>query len=867
MKKSIIAFGAVLSAFVLFASESVWKGGSSGEWNNPDNWSAGVPNAADAIAVINATGNTSITLVSDVTAGGIKVTGAFEVAIGGQKTITLSSASKEVFTDIGEGATLVMDNVLTCAKNSGTTFVKKGKGYHRQGTSTSTSSDGTKMYLSNYSKVDVAGGVLELKFREHSNGLSSSDVVIRSGAKLVKTSANAIADDCKIHIEKDGIFDGGLCQDCIGGFTGAGVATNLSMFVSFPVDKGPFRFDGRLHGVFEIKPSPYPAQGELKDRRFIVGARDTLKYCTLNFCDEVYEDIPDILQFAPDAGGVFEVKIIEVRQYKVEIPRTWTIKLTDTEGKPVEIIVDGRNGLFARGTIAGKGSVTHKSSEEWTVTNGMLKAEGTLTAMSKACISLGNYDAACDGDITSFSKMVLEKNSIFNHKNVAYTLYPMNITGDGGFYFYDKAKIAFDDLSMTNGMLKFQGGSAAEVTFNGGCSSNLDFDVVYNTNGVVKINGGDFTFKNVISGEANKKWIQTGGTVRSTYPVSGYGSKNVEGTSDVFYYISGGELHSSTANSYGRGLGLEASGDAKVYLTSDPDIYYYHRVSSDGLSYTLRIKDSALVSGDGLHFASGAPETEKPYSSVLDLQGGELRLTGGFELLGKDSDYPTYSGTIYFNGGLLHSVMNEPLDLRNWKFKGLVSGIVQERGARIKTSFDKVMSVLSFGPSLVSGTVAPAKDGGLSKYGRGILEIPSNCSYNGDTYIGPGGGLQFPVKNADFSPCGPGSVTLDSGFILTLDESKTVSYATGEGSKFSFGGTSMIAFNKTGSAVLGNAGAAANSVLARNGTGILLLGSYHTRNAVMGTGMKVKVNGGIDCDADTKLPAVPVFQYARPASG
>jgi hypothetical protein len=101
MKKSIIAFGAVLSAFVLFASESVWKGGSSGEWNNPDNWSAGVPNAADAIAVINATGNTSITLVSDVTAGGIKVTGAFEVAIGGQKTITLSSASKEVFTDVG----------------------------------------------------------------------------------------------------------------------------------------------------------------------------------------------------------------------------------------------------------------------------------------------------------------------------------------------------------------------------------------------------------------------------------------------------------------------------------------------------------------------------------------------------------------------------------------------------------------------------------------------------------------------------------------------------------------------------------------------------------------------------------------------
>jgi hypothetical protein len=170
-------------------AENVWRGGTSGEWNIAENWSLGkVPNAKDDVAVINATSDTTITLTQNITLGGIKVTGNFVVLIDGDKAITTSSSSGEVYSDIGEGATLKVDNTFSSTTSPKMKFIKRGKGVHQQGVGTSTESTDS-MYMKNYSYFEVAEGKVDLHFRNHANGLSCSDIIIRNGATYNATGA------------------------------------------------------------------------------------------------------------------------------------------------------------------------------------------------------------------------------------------------------------------------------------------------------------------------------------------------------------------------------------------------------------------------------------------------------------------------------------------------------------------------------------------------------------------------------------------------------------------------------------------------------------------------------------------------------
>ena len=71
MKK--LLFVILLFPRLIFTSD--WTG-TSGDWNNAGNWSAGVPNAADAIAVFPSPGGSyTITLDISPTVGTFTVTG------------------------------------------------------------------------------------------------------------------------------------------------------------------------------------------------------------------------------------------------------------------------------------------------------------------------------------------------------------------------------------------------------------------------------------------------------------------------------------------------------------------------------------------------------------------------------------------------------------------------------------------------------------------------------------------------------------------------------------------------------------------------------------------------------------------------
>lgn len=849
-----------------FSAEHVWIGGVTGEWNNPENWSSGkVPNAPDETVVINATADTTITVTANVTISGIKVTGNYVVLIDGDKAITMSSSSGEVYSDIGEGATLKVDNTFSSTTSPKMKFIKRGKGVHQQGVGTSQDSTNS-MYMKDYSYFEVAEGKVDLHFRNHANGLSCSDIVIRNGATLLTTTSNALADDAKVYIEEGGIFDGGNVSDCIGGFMGKGIAKRLNaLYISCPVYYGPFRFDGQLHGDVRIRPSVYEKQGEVSERRFIVGSRDTLKNCYLYYSNEVWDDVKDFLQFAPDAGGVFEViKIARLNKDNAEVMWDWDLKLEDTDGNPVEIILDARHGIFKTGVVSGKGSITHNNAAEWVITNEMIKVKGSVKGTPNASITIGDNIKEHDGVVSSFS-IVLDEGAILRHKNVGQTHYADVIGNNANIYLYDKADVIFDGLSFTNGHVKVQDGySEGKITINGGVTDNVNLYTINNTNGVITINGGDIHINNIITGENNLKWVQTGGTLRTDKAFQAYGNDG-RGSPDIFYWISGGEVY-SVVPKHGRGMGLEASGDAKVFLSKGTA--EWHRISSDDQSYTLRIKDNALVSVDGLYLASGAPNSTKPYTTTVDLQGGELRVSEGMSILGKASDYPTYEGKFLFNGGLLHSVETNRTESKTWPFMNLVKGVVQKGGMHFKTSHFSVWDTLLCSIPLLTDETLTTVDGGVTKYGRGVLQIQPNNTYTGPTYIGCGGGLRFSASNSDVAPCGKGSIEINNGSLISSDENTVnISYATGEGSTLTFDGASFITAINSGSIVLGNPAASEDSVLVRKNKGVLLLGSINQRNVVMGDKIKVKVNGGVSCDASTGLVNVPVFQYTRPSSG
>ena len=66
MKRIASAIAAVLAVFSAFSAETVWIGGASGDWHVAGNWSAGVPDSADAVAYITTPATVSISQDTEI---------------------------------------------------------------------------------------------------------------------------------------------------------------------------------------------------------------------------------------------------------------------------------------------------------------------------------------------------------------------------------------------------------------------------------------------------------------------------------------------------------------------------------------------------------------------------------------------------------------------------------------------------------------------------------------------------------------------------------------------------------------------------------------------------------------------------------
>ncbi len=134
------------------------------------------------------------------------------------------------------------------------------------------------------------------------------------------------------------------------------------------------------------------------------------------------------------------------------------------------------------------------------------------------------------------------------------------------------------------------------------------------------------------------------------------------------------------------------------------------------------------------------------------LSGGTINLNGGLLQNGRSFVLGNTgsSGVFNFGGGTLQATAN-------FNMTGLGPGAISAGGAVIDTQGNAV----TIGQNLLSGAVAPAIDGGLTKVGSGTLTLSGTAStYNGGTIINAG---NLAVTNSASLGAISGGVVINNG--------------------------------------------------------------------------------------------------------
>ena len=188
------------------------------------------------------------------------------------------------------------------------------------------------------------------------------------------------------------------------------------------------------------------------------------------------------------------------------------------------------------------------------------------------------------------------------------------------------------DSGATGREIHFCGGSMPSITFT---NNKSDYAVYFD--------GVDFSSSSFLTGKNGHTYHQTGGTVTLTKLNAATSATDTFTTNSVYYFISGGTLVSRPAY-YQFGLGLEASGDARVRLLtgSYSGNSVTHSLSHGTDGYLLRVKGNANVYADNLNWYY--------YKGGACTAGVEVAENGVFETAGRLGSAGSYTALDGFNG-------------------------------------------------------------------------------------------------------------------------------------------------------------------------------------------------------------------------
>lgn len=857
---------ALLGAGCVSAAETQWIGASIGNWNDAPNWSAGVPNAS-TVAVIPVSGSMTITITSGVYAmlQGLRATG--------EGTLTIKSSGNGLYfgkdadgacvVDVDEGVTVSADSTFQCAsQNLCPRFVKTGEGVFNVGDGTRACTFGKNAGWT-FDGVEVRAGELGVLY-----GNTDTDafrpggrdrIHVFSGAVLRADSRNWLVNWGWVDVDEGGLFDGCGKNDFIGGISGAGVASNLWIY-TLSLKGGPGVFTGRIYcgSALKLQPGvatvPFSnntanAATPLDEAHLVVGP-DALTGVNQIELNNSCDGYPRALQFAPGypVDTIFNV-------CKLIYPDDCPLYAEDVEGQPVTVRTTlnygGKDTMV--NTFAGCGNLL-QSYNAWTyTTTNRLAATGSIELeASSSSLQFGTGDPAADA-VVAAREIKLNGGTLYD--NNCHTLEVNRVSGTGTLTFrstntVDHAWI-IHDLSMTGGSV-YATTPSANYVINGGVCTNVFLNSHESRNFAFTVNGGDLHFTGGFNGGQGRTYLQTGGHVVMEEPISGWftesGSDN-----EVFFRMTGGVCESYTLRNYGRGTGAELSGDAVLKLRMGVNNFQYHRISSDGYSYRLSVRDNAVLDVDSLNFATGG--STPGYHGTLRLDGGTMRVQSQIYVNYAEKDFPQgFDGRVYFNGGLLQSFC--PSD-SNWFNNQCITGYVGDGGARVETGGRSFTSFIRFQMPLRHDPDCVGVDGGLAKTGRGALCVIRDATYTGPTRV-TGGLLREDGTSVLGTPFGFGSAILDDGALLFGNNTAPFAVATNDGCTVSYDGVSAVGFfNGTG-------GTATYGPFVRRGRGVLLLDS-HSSGGVLGENATIRTQGTMALKA-SGLPEQPIFFYT-PVSG
>ena len=535
------------------ATDSLWIGAASGNWGDANNWSGGVvPNGADAVARIESTADVTISVGSGTyTVGAIHASGGSHT-IAGAGHLNLNASSGTGVVEVAENASLTTECLLDAATAKGTALAKMGPG-----TFAVKNKVGKTAKLNG---VDVREGLFEFNGTQNTDNVDVGGLLlIRSGATAKLMVPNLFLNDTVIHTEAGGVFDANNKNELIGAITGEGVVTNCGGNLNMTLYNGPYTFSGRAFGKIYAQ---YRTNGAwyfncpAERRLWVLGARDALSEASFFF------DSPNpgdrLLSFAPEAGGVFEIKEFGYRY-------GWPLVLTDTAGNPVEVRTSPDSTARTSGRVTGEGSLTAIgwASYSATFTNDMMTAKGTY-ALTSGTNTFGNGTAEKDAVVTSLAAVDVQKGATLIRRNATNEVWDTTELTGMGTVVQDAPSDWSLPLSMTGGTFRVTArADANEVVFSGGNSTNVTLDLNAAPNARIAFTGGTHHFP-VLMGTNKHTYRQTAGTVIAG-PVSGR-DWTYPSESDIFYTMTGGKLYSTTLNNYSRGIGLDMSGDAEAYL-------------------------------------------------------------------------------------------------------------------------------------------------------------------------------------------------------------------------------------------------------------------------------------------------------------
>ena len=696
-------------------ADSLWIGGTSGNWSDANNWSgATVPNGADAVVRIESTSDVTISVGSGIyTVGAIYASGGNHIIDGGTGSIRFANTSGTGVVDVAESVKLTAYCHLDASAARGAALAKTGLG-----TFFTTNQVGTTRV---FNGIDVREGVFEFSHaKHHTDHVNPGGLLtIRSGATAKLLVQNLFRNDTVINIEKGGLFDARGQADLIGAIVGEGEVKGGT--VRLGLKGGPHTFRGNATGTIQLyritNTGDVGYEADESKRLWVLGTPDGLSGADIIFDSGLAGD--RLLSFAPDAGGTFWVKHIGFRNIQ-------PLVLEDTEGNSVTVRTTPDTTALASGRITGKGSFVLLSGANTNIaqTNDMVTALGTY-GWTAGTNTFGNGVAEKDAVMTSLAAVDVPKGATLVRRNAMNETWDTTELVGMGTVVQDAPSDWSLPLSMTGGTFRVTARAGAnEVAFSGGNSTNVTLDLSAAPAARIAFTGGTHHFP-ILSGEATRTYRQTGGTVYAG-PLSGHVSAASQ--SDIFYTMTGGTLYSTTLNNYARGIGLDMSGDAEAYLRFGGGSKMYHRLASDGESHTIRLRDNALLDVDWMHLGSASSAVQTP---ALDLQGGTFQVSGTLSLLGySEANYANYTGSFILNGGLVRSTAQE--SWCTWELNDKFTAYVGANGARFDVPREHWGRSFYFKVPLLTG-VSEGVDGGVEKTGTGWFVVYKTGTYTGPT--------------------------------------------------------------------------------------------------------------------------------------